>query len=96
MDVEELKKRCEIVHVEAFNSTKKRSGVSMRKKDDDSINVHWKGAAEIILSMCSHYYDLSGKVNPLNHAERENVGKIIESMAASSLRCIAFAHKRVS
>ncbi|KAI8012443.1 putative calcium-transporting ATPase 13, plasma membrane-type [Camellia lanceoleosa] len=40
MDMEKLKQSCTILHVEAFNSTKKRSGVSMRKKDDNTINVH--------------------------------------------------------
>ncbi|XAR57302.1 Calcium-transporting ATPase [Bertholletia excelsa] len=96
MDMEEMKKGHEIVHMEAFNSTKKRSGISMKKKSDNSINVHWKGAAEMILAMCSHYYDLSGKPNVLTNIEREKILKIIESMAASSLRCIAFAHKRFS
>ena len=58
MDMEEVKSGCEILEVEAFNSEKKRSGVLMKRvKSDHDFHVHWKGAAEIILAMFSHYYD---------------------------------------
>ncbi|KAI8566322.1 hypothetical protein RHMOL_Rhmol02G0031900 [Rhododendron molle] len=95
MDMAGLKQSCEIVHVEAFNSTKKRSGVLMRKKGENTTNVHWKGAAEMVLAMCSNYYDVSGNIKGLDDSERKKFDQIIQGMAASSLRCIAFAHKRV-
>ncbi|GMP56289.1 hypothetical protein CsSME_00020837 [Camellia sinensis var. sinensis] len=95
IDMEKLKQSCTILHVEAFNSTKKRSGVSIRKKDDNTINIHWKGAAEMVLAMCSHYYDFSGKIKVLDDVERMNFDQMIQGMAASSLRCIAFAQKQV-
>ncbi|KAF7149732.1 hypothetical protein RHSIM_Rhsim02G0031000 [Rhododendron simsii] len=95
LDMEGLKQSCEIVHVEAFNSTKKRSGVLMRKKAENTTNVHWKGAAEMILAMCSNYYDVSGNIKVLGDFERKKFDQIIQGMAASSLRCIAFAHKQV-
>ncbi|CAL5395390.1 unnamed protein product [Camellia sinensis] len=95
MDMEKLKQSCSILHVEAFNSTKKRSGVSMRKKDDNTINVHWKGAAEMVLAMCSHYYDVSGEIKALDDVERKKFDQMVQGMAASSLRCIAFAHEQV-
>ncbi|KAG5560223.1 hypothetical protein RHGRI_003495 [Rhododendron griersonianum] len=95
LDMEGLKQSCEIVHVEAFNSTKKRSGVLMRKKGENTTNVHWKGAAEMVLAMCSNYYDVSGNIKDLDDSERKKFDQIIQGMAASSLRCIAFAHKQV-
>ncbi|KAG5560222.1 hypothetical protein RHGRI_003494 [Rhododendron griersonianum] len=95
LDMERLKQSCEIVHVEAFNSTKKRSGVLMRKKGENMTNVHWKGAAEMVLAMCSNYYDVSGNIKVLDDFERKKFDLIIQGMAASSLRCIAFAHKQV-
>ncbi|XWS08904.1 hypothetical protein CRYUN_Cryun40dG0040600 [Craigia yunnanensis] len=95
MDMEKMKKSCAILQVEAFNSQKKRSGVLIEKNDDDTVHVHWKGAAEMILAMCSSYYDASGIVNDLNDNERMEFEQIIQGMAASSLRCIAFAHKQV-
>ncbi|KAK0607503.1 hypothetical protein LWI29_015972 [Acer saccharum] len=96
MNMEELKQSCNILKVEVFNSQKKRSGVLMRKNVDNTIHVHWKGAAEMILAKCSSYYDASGIKKQMDDGEREIFGKIIQGMAASSLRCIAFAHKQVS
>ncbi|KAK0607749.1 hypothetical protein LWI29_019929 [Acer saccharum] len=96
MDMEELKQSCILLKVEAFNSQKKRSGVLMRKNADNTIHVHWKGAAEMILAMCSSYYDASRIKKQLDDGEREKFEQIIQGMAASSLRCIAFAHKQVS
>ncbi|XP_052189048.1 putative calcium-transporting ATPase 13, plasma membrane-type [Diospyros lotus] len=96
MDVVELRQTFVVLHVEAFNSTKKRSGVLMRRKSDNRVSVHWKGAAEMILAMCSHYYDASGNVKSLDDVERKKFDQIIQGMAASSLRCIAFAQKKIS
>lgn len=95
MDVEKLKQGYTILHVETFNSEKKRSGVAIRKTADDSIHVLWKGAAEMILAMCSSYYESSGITKSLDE-DRAKIEKIIQGMAASSLRCIAFAHKQIS
>ncbi|XP_019180795.1 PREDICTED: putative calcium-transporting ATPase 13, plasma membrane-type [Ipomoea nil] len=96
MDMEEVKRNYTVLHVEAFNSEKKRSGVSMKKATDNTVHVHWKGAAEMILGMCSHYYDLEGNKKSLDSNERVKFEQMIQGMAASSLRCIAFAHKQVT
>ncbi|KAF8014445.1 hypothetical protein BT93_H0312 [Corymbia citriodora subsp. variegata] len=96
MEMEETKKSCEVIQVEAFNSQKKRSGVLIRKSLDDTFHVHWKGAAEMVLAKCSSFYDESGIVKGLDEDERMGFEQIIQGMAASSLRCIAFAHKQVS
>ncbi|KAJ9154253.1 hypothetical protein P3X46_027609 [Hevea brasiliensis] len=96
MDMVDMKQSCTILHVEAFNSTKKRSGVLMRKMLDNTIHVHWKGAAEMMLAMCSSYYAPSGKIKDLGDSERNIFKQIIQGMAAGSLRCIAFAHKQIS
>ena len=94
MDMDELKQRHKILHVETFNSEKKRSGVAIRKETDDTVHVHWKGAAEMILAMCSNYIDSNGTRKPLGE-ERNKFENIIQGMAASSLRCIAFAHMEI-
>ncbi|KAK1412585.1 hypothetical protein QVD17_33957 [Tagetes erecta] len=95
MDMEKLKKCSNVLHVETFNSKKKRSGVSIRRNNDNSIHVHWKGAAEMILAMCSKYYSTTGRKVIIDSDSRTQLENIIEGMAASSLRCIAFAHKNV-
>ncbi|KAL1808490.1 hypothetical protein DCAR_0727954 [Daucus carota subsp. sativus] len=96
MDMDELKRSSKLLNVEAFNSEKKRSGILMKKNGDNSMHVHWKGAAEMIIAMCSHYYDSLGNMNALDDTEREKLNQLVQGMAASSLRCIAFAHKQVS
>ncbi|KAM1805348.1 hypothetical protein ACFX12_031112 [Malus domestica] len=95
MDMEKLKPSYDILHVETFNSDKKRSGVLIKKKNN-TIHVHWKGAAEMIVAMCSSYYETNGTVKSLDEDGRSNIEKTIQGMAASSLRCIAFAHAQIS
>ncbi|KAL3647824.1 putative calcium-transporting ATPase 13, plasma membrane-type [Castilleja foliolosa] len=97
LDIEKLKSDYDILHVETFNSEKKRSGVSIKKNNADtndvSVYVHWKGAAEMVLAMCSYYCELNGEIKPISNEKRAGLEKIIQGMAASSLRCIAFAYK---
>ncbi|GLT99533.1 hypothetical protein SLE2022_169680 [Rubroshorea leprosula] len=96
MVMELLKQNFTILFAEAFNSKKKLSGVLVKKKEDNTIHVHWKGAAELILAMCSSYYDASGTTKHLNEEERTKFKKIIQGMAKRSLQCIALAHKQVT
>ncbi|GAB4843311.1 Putative calcium-transporting ATPase 13, plasma membrane-type [Ancistrocladus abbreviatus] len=95
MDMQKLKESCTVLHVEAFNSQKKRSGISMRSNLSNTVHVFWKGAAEMILAMCTHYYDASGNMKALDSDAKMVFDQIIRGMAAGSLRCIAFAHKQV-
>ncbi|GAB2210182.1 hypothetical protein Droror1_Dr00015442, partial [Drosera rotundifolia] len=95
MDMQEIKQNSTLLNVDAFNSKKKRSGVLVRSNIDSTDHAHWKGAAEMILSMCSHYYIASGEVRDLDNESRKTFEQIIQSMAAGSLRCIAFGHKKI-
>ena len=95
LDMTKMKQSYDILQVETFNSQKKRSGALVKKKSEETIHLHWKGAAEIILRMCSRYYDKSGVVKTLNKPEQEGVMHQIEGMASQALRCIAFAHSPV-
>ncbi|XP_057438619.1 calcium-transporting ATPase 12, plasma membrane-type [Lotus japonicus] len=95
MDMDELKQKHKVLHVETFNSEKKRSGVAVRKETNNTVHVHWKGAAEMVLAMCSNYIDSNGTQKSLDE-ERSKIEKIIQGMAASSLRCIAFAYMEIS
>ncbi|KAL1808527.1 hypothetical protein DCAR_0728000 [Daucus carota subsp. sativus] len=93
--MEELKRSFNVIHVEAFNTIKKRSGILLKKIVDNTLHVHWKGAPENIIAMCSHYYDAFGNVIALDDSEREKFDRLVQGMGASNLRCIAFAHKQV-
>ncbi|XP_054821070.1 putative calcium-transporting ATPase 13, plasma membrane-type [Prosopis cineraria] len=95
MHMEQFMQNCTILHVEAFNSKKKRSGVLIQRKANNKIHAHWKGAAEMVLKLCSKYYDASGNIKDLDNDKKLVFEQIIQGMAASSLRCIAFAHSEV-
>jgi len=95
MEMDVLNQSFELLHVEAFNSEKKRSGVMVGQKREKRAQVHWKGAAEMILALCSDYYDQRGMLVSMEDEARRHFSEIIQSMAAKSLRCIAFAHKQV-
>nr|GME01240.1 calcium-transporting ATPase 12, plasma membrane-type-like [Ipomoea batatas] len=96
LDFNGLKQGHEILQVEAFNSQKKRSGALVRKnhgKGVQTVQMHWKGAAEMILDMCSKYHVKSGEIKALDDEERANFQLIIRDLACKSLRCVAFAYK---
>ncbi|WOL17018.1 calcium-transporting ATPase 12, plasma membrane-type-like [Canna indica] len=93
MDMDEMKRTNNVVHVEAFNSEKKRSGVLVEEKGSRKMVTHWKGAAEMIMIRCSHYFERNGSVRDIDAESKMKFEKIIEDMAACSLRCIAFAYK---
>jgi len=94
MGIDEVKQHCEIIRVETFNSEKKRSGVLVREKGGSNrVRTHWKGAAEMILAMCSSYYEHTGEIMMMGDEERVQIGNIVKGMATKSLRCIGFAQK---
>lgn len=96
VNIQQLKHANEILHVEPFNSEKKRSRVLVRNNDTKIIHVHWKGAAEMILAMCSSYYVRSGMLIDIDAEEKKQLETIIEDLASRSLRCIAFACKTLT
>ncbi|CBI26323.3 unnamed protein product, partial [Vitis vinifera] len=90
MDMERMKKNYTILHVEAFNSEKKRSGILIRKKADNTIHAHWKGAAEMILAMCS---TSSLRCMAFAHKqirkEEQEIGEGLQKLKEDSLTLIA-------
>lgn len=93
LDIVELKKRFTVLHHEPFDAFKKRSGVLVME-DKDSTTMHWKGAPELILSLCSHYYTRAGISKVIDVQTRRRLEKLIQHMAAESLHCLAYAFKR--
>ncbi|KAL3724816.1 hypothetical protein ACJRO7_029909 [Eucalyptus globulus] len=93
MDMQEIKESCRVIAREVLDK-QKRSGVLIKKTMDDRVQVHWKGGAEMILAMCSSFYDGSGIEKDLDEDERKKFKQIIQGMGASGLSCIAFAHKQ--
>ncbi|CAK9165030.1 unnamed protein product [Ilex paraguariensis] len=96
MDIESLKRSCTILEIEPFSSENRQSGVLISKNGDNTIHVHRKGAPEVIIPLCSHYYETTGTVKVINKSARVLLDQILEGMAENGLRCIAFAHRKTS
>ncbi|KAH8960912.1 hypothetical protein BDL97_05G022400 [Sphagnum fallax] len=64
MNFKQIKHELPVIHIETFNSMKKRAGVVFRSRDGE-VQVHWKGAAEMILDQCTAWLDLDGSTYPL-------------------------------
>ncbi|KAG0628831.1 hypothetical protein M758_1G055700 [Ceratodon purpureus] len=94
MDFKQTKNDTTVLHVETFNSNKKRAGVVF-KNDKGVVESHWKGGAEIILGLCTKYVNQRGEVQSLSPAKVDELNKVIEGMAVMSLRCIAFAYRPI-
>ncbi|KAH7290026.1 hypothetical protein KP509_30G029100 [Ceratopteris richardii] len=106
MDFEATRLKSLILQVQTFNSATKRAGVAVQNIGHRLLVVHWKGAAEIILSMCSKWIDMeqletdddsqcSPSEKPISAEKRQEIMAIIDSMACSSLRCVAMAYTTV-
>lgn len=80
-----------IIHVSPFNSEKKRGGVVLKVADSE-VHIHWKGAAEIVLACCTRYIDVEGQIKEISEDKVKFFKKVIEDMAAVSLRCVALAY----
>ncbi|KAM0905601.1 hypothetical protein ACQ4PT_017279 [Festuca glaucescens] len=90
MDFTDVRSKSSVLHVFPFNSEKKRGGVAVQSAT--GVNVHWKGAAELVLSSCKSWLSLDGSVQPMGVQKHNEYKKSIEDMAKSSLRCVAFAY----
>ncbi|XP_062191047.1 calcium-transporting ATPase 5, plasma membrane-type-like isoform X1 [Phragmites australis] len=90
MDFHDVRSKSSVLHVFPFNSEKKRGAVAVQS--DDGVHIHWKGAAEIVVSSCKSWLSADGSVQPMSAEKHDEYKKSIEDMAASSLRCVAFAY----
>ncbi|KAJ1278139.1 hypothetical protein BS78_04G056500 [Paspalum vaginatum] len=94
MKFTEERSRSAISHVSPFNSEKKRAGVAVVVRDSD-VHVHWKGAAEIVLALCTRWLDTDGSTREMTPDKANQLKKLIEDMAGQSLRCIGFAYRNL-
>ncbi|XP_059284931.1 calcium-transporting ATPase 12, plasma membrane-type-like [Lycium ferocissimum] len=93
-NIEDLHGSCTIVNHENRNPCKGLCGVLLKrnKEDGEFLHVHWKGEPKLVLSMCSHYFDINGTMQTLDEGKRELFnGKI----ATDGIHGFGFAYKRV-
>nr|GMC53700.1 calcium-transporting ATPase 12, plasma membrane-type-like [Ipomoea batatas] len=64
-----------------------------RKKDGLIIRIqHWKGDANLILSMCSHYHGVDGAMQALDDQQKTD---FLNQIPKNTLRLVAFAYKQL-
>eukprot|EP00252_Welwitschia_mirabilis_P022523 TRINITY_DN6111_c0_g1_i1.p1 TRINITY_DN6111_c0_g1~~TRINITY_DN6111_c0_g1_i1.p1 ORF type:complete len:1037 (-),score=213.98 TRINITY_DN6111_c0_g1_i1:60-3170(-) len=80
-----------VIKVEPFNSLRKKMSVVL-ELSDGSFRCHCKGAAEIILNMCSKVLDSTGQTVPLDETAVKNLEKVIDDFASEALRTLCLAY----
>ncbi|MCO5606263.1 hypothetical protein L7F22_060450 [Adiantum nelumboides] len=96
MDYAQVRRQSSILQVESFNSIKKRAGVAVRGTDRGKVHVHWKGAAEMILDSSNKLLHPDNSAMEMTLDQKDHLAKVIEGMAAESLRCIAFGYMELT
>ncbi|CAK9205637.1 unnamed protein product [Sphagnum troendelagicum] len=91
----EVRKDVITIGVATFNSTTKKMGICIRTRDGKTC-VHWKGAAEIMLELCTHTLEADGSITPLTPDKMEQLNATISKFANSALRTLCFAYRDVS
>ncbi|XP_050228035.1 calcium-transporting ATPase 9, plasma membrane-type-like isoform X5 [Mercurialis annua] len=86
-----IRSQSKVLQVFPFNSEKKRGGVAVQRTDS-KVNIHWKGAAEIVLVSCTRYMDSNGALQSIDE-DKDFLKAAVDDMAARSLRCIAIAYR---
>ncbi|CDO99121.1 unnamed protein product [Coffea canephora] len=71
---------CAVHRPESFNSENTQSSIWIKRNASDTIHVHQKGQPEIILAMCSQYYDEDGIVKHMSIDAKKNLEQIFQEM----------------
>lgn len=77
----------------SFSSERKRMSVSFM--DNGSVKSVTKGAPDVVLGLCSYYYD-GGKKLAISEKMKNKILEKNEEMAESALRVIAVAYRDIS
>ncbi|KAK4425615.1 Calcium-transporting ATPase 12, plasma membrane-type [Sesamum alatum] len=93
MDWERLNQDCNVLKVEALEMQCR--GILLRK--GDAYHVHRRGRADVILEMCSSFYDASGSLSSLNEDTRNLLeGKLQSINLGGKIHVTALAHRQVT
>lgn len=77
-----------------FDSSRKLM-TTVNKMESNEILCITKGAPDVLLAKCTHYYD-KGKISPLTSSKRAVINKYNSDMAKRALRVLAVAFKETS
>ncbi|XP_016488354.1 calcium-transporting ATPase 12, plasma membrane-type-like [Nicotiana tabacum] len=96
-DIDELLGSCTILRRDNLYPSKGLCGLLIKRNKEGGkfMHVHWKGEPNLVLSMCSHYYDINGTMQTLDDGKREMFYRNIESIISNGVKCFGFAYKKV-
>lgn len=80
----------ELLQVPFSSETKKMTTVTAA---GDQVKVWTKGAAEVVLGLCTYILQSDGRISPLEERDRMAILKEIKRYSSESLRTISFAYK---
>lgn len=92
LDISKLRDTYSRLREVPFSSKRKR--MTTVYKNGDHLNVFTKGAPQVILDRCTHYFD-DGERKSLSAEKRNQFKNQVDSMAQEALRVLAFATKPV-
>ncbi|MDR2938809.1 MAG: cation-translocating P-type ATPase, partial [Clostridiales bacterium] len=73
----------------------KRKLMSTIHKNQGGFLVITKGAPDILINKCCHYYD-KGKIMPMNQYKKSSLNNINSNMAEKALRVLGVAYKEIN
>ncbi|GAB9471863.1 hypothetical protein Gpo141_00009059 [Globisporangium polare] len=95
-DYRQLRKEANVGHVLTFSSEKKRMSVVVGgRSGDDKCRVYTKGAAEVVLALCTKIQHADGSVEPLFSSTMSLAQATIDQFASQGYRTICLAYRDV-
>lgn len=91
MPKSELKAKCPRVGEAPFDSMRKMMSTLCKEKDE--IIQYTKGAPDVLLKRCVHYWD-GNKVQPMTEAKRAQIEQANKDMAEEALRVLCGAYRK--
>lgn len=76
-------------------SSERKLMTTIHKAPNNSFLVATKGACEMVLDSCTHYYGKDGLVQPLSSSIKQEILKKNQDLAGQALRVLAFASKNM-
>jgi len=92
VDYKKLMKANPAVHKWGFTSAKKRMSTIIQK-EGNSLRLYSKGAAEIVLGLCTRFLKPDGTTEVIQDGLRKKLRASVDEMAAKGLRTIGLAYR---
>jgi Ca2+ transporting ATPase len=86
----------DLVHTQIPFSSKSKRMSTVIETDTSELHVYIKGASEIVLDKCTHYYNKQGEIAILDEEIKNTIRSRIKEFSEEALRTLGLAYKPVS